>query len=375
MLHEFIVANRGEIIERTRARVRGRSWPSVSTTELEFGVPAFLTQLSETLRLETTSTPFPKDVIGNTATRHGAELLQLGFSVSQVVHDYADICQVVTELALEQGAPVTIEEFHTLNWCLDSAIADAVTEHTRISVDTRAAAEIERLGHAAHELRDVLNTAILSFHVLKRGAVAVNGSTGAVLGRSLMSLRDVVDRTLSEVRLATGTHRRDRLSVVAMLDEIAAAGMLHSEYRHVRFTVAPSDASLAVFGDPQLLTSAVMNLLHNAFKNTPAGGHVVLRSRAEDQSLFIEIEDQCGGIPVTKSDLFEAFGERRGPDRSGLGLGLSIARKAVRSHGGEISIRNMPGAGCIFIIKLPLALEQAQVQSHVPVAVAQEQPS
>jgi signal transduction histidine kinase len=279
--------------------------------------------------------------------------------VSQVVHDYGDICQTITALAVEQRAPIAVEEFHTLNRCLDTAIAEAVTEHARLTAETRSAEEVERLGHAAHELRDTLNTAILAFHALKRGAVAVNGSTGAVLGQSLMSLRDVVDRTLSEVRLEAGKQRRARMPVVTFIDEIAASGMLHSEYRHIQFTVEPIDPALSIDADPQLLTSAVMNLLHNAFKNTPSGGRVVLRARAEQGRLVIETQDECGGIPPSKGDLFQVFGDRRGRDRSGLGLGLSIARKAVRAHGGEISIRNMPGKGCVFIIDVPLAAAES----------------
>jgi signal transduction histidine kinase len=98
-----------------------------------------------------------------------------------------------------------------------------------------------------------------------------------------------------------------------------------------------------------------MNLLHNAFKNTPAGGAVTLRAHAQGERLLVEIQDQCGGIPESKRDLFKAFGNRRGADRSGLGLGLSIARQSVRAHGGDIHIRNMPGEGCIFAIDVPLA--------------------
>jgi hypothetical protein len=222
MLHEFIAMNREAIISRTSERVRTRLWPSVAPGELEHRVPLFLTQLSETLRLETTPGPFARDAIGATATRHGADLQRLGFTVSQVVHDYGDICQAITALALEQNAAITIEEFHTLNRCLDTAIAEAVTEDARVTAQTRSGEELERLGHAAHELRDILNTALLGFQLVKQGTVPINGSTGAVLGRSLMSLREVIDRTLSEVRLAAGNQRRARLSVVAFIDEIAA---------------------------------------------------------------------------------------------------------------------------------------------------------
>jgi hypothetical protein len=127
MLFECIVLNREEIVARTRTKVRGRPWPSVSDQEIEHGVPLFLTQLADTLRFEMTAEPFSSDAVGATATRHGAELLAAGFNVSQVVHDYGDICQAITEIAIEQHAPITVEEFHTLNRCLDTAIAEAVT--------------------------------------------------------------------------------------------------------------------------------------------------------------------------------------------------------------------------------------------------------
>ena len=114
---------------------------------------------------------------------------------------------------------------------------------------------------------------------------------------------------------------------------------------------------LAVNGDPQLLASAVMNLLNNAFKYTHAGGRVVLRALRDDGRVRIEVEDECGGIADGLDVLFMPFADRRRTDRTGLGLGLSIARKAVTSHGGVIDFRNLPGKGCVFVIEMPLALE------------------
>ena len=357
MLSEFIDRNRDAIISRASDQARSRPWSAAAPAGVAHHVPLFLTQLSDALRLKPTSVPFRADAIGAGGAHHGADLVRLGFTVSRVVHDYGDICQTITALAVEQGAPITVEEFHILNRCLDTAIAEAVTEHARVTAEARSAEELERLGHAAHELRDSLNTAILAFHALKGGAVAINGSTGAVLGRSLMNLREVIDRTLSEVRLDAGQRRPSRLSVIELIDEIAATGLLHSEYRHIRFTVEPIDPALSIEADAQLLTSAVMNVLHNAFKNTPSGGRVVLRARAEHGRVLIETEDECGGIPPSKGDLFQVFGDRRGSDRSGLGMGLSIARKAVRADGGEVTVRNMPGKGCVFSIEVPLAEE------------------
>jgi signal transduction histidine kinase len=364
MLHDFLISHRDAIIVRTRAKLTDRPWPLVSTSELEFGVPLFLTQLSETLRLETTDAPFSATAIAIAAAKHGGELRALGFNISQVVHDYGDICQAVTEVAVEERIAITTEEFHVLNRCLDTAIAGAVTEHARITAESRSTGEIERSGQLAHEIRDQLNTALLAFHTLKRGSVAINGSTGTVLGRSLMNLRDLVDNTLSDIRMMANIARNERVPINVFIDEIALAASLHAEFRGLRFAIDQVDPRLFVNADPQLLASALMNLLNNAFKFTPAGGHVALRALRDGDRVYIEVEDECGGIPESNSDPFQPFTDRRKYDRSGLGLGLSIARKAVRTAGGDINFRNRPGTGCVFVIDMPLATDT------LPIAMA-----
>jgi signal transduction histidine kinase len=365
MLHEFITTNRDQIIARTRAKLTDRPWPLASTSELEHGVPLFLSQLSETLRLETTPTPFSEKVMGASATKHGGELRALGFNISQVVHDYGDICQAITDIAVERRLPIATEEFHTLNRCLDTAIAEAVTEHARITAESRSSEEIERSGQMAHEIRDIVNTALLAFHTLKRGTVAINGSTGTVLGRSLMSLRDLVDNALSDIRMTGDIQRSERVPIADFLSEIGVAGNLHAESRGIQLTIDQVEAKLAVNADPQLLASALMNLLNNAFKFTPAGGHVALRARHENGRMQLEVEDECGGIPEGIDSTFKPFAERRKKDRTGLGLGLSIARKAVRITGGDIYFRNIPGKGCVFTIDVPLAVEDAPIPATV----------
>jgi signal transduction histidine kinase len=322
--------------------------------ELQNGIPLFLNQLSETLRLEGSRIPFPDNSIGSTAAKHGRELLAKGYTVSQVVHDYGDVCQAITELAIERGAAISAEEFHTLNRCLDTAIAEAVTEYARLKNEAISHDEVVRLGQVAHELRDQLQTALLSFQVLKTGRVGIAGSTGAVLGRSLIGLRDLIDTTLSEVRLAAVALKSNRVSLLVFIDEIAVAAHLHAEYRELQLTIEPVDPLLEIDVDPQLLASALMNLLQNAFKFTRAHGRVTLRTRSENGRVFIEVEDECGGMVAGKVDAFLPFGDRRGNDRSGLGLGLSISRRAVKANGGELQVHNVPGKGCIFAIELPV---------------------
>lgn len=194
MLHDFISSNREELISRTSAKVSARPSPPPPRGGLEHGVPLFLTQLSETLRLETLATPFSPAAIGAGAARHGRERLAEGYSISQVVHDYADACETTTDLAVEKGERIRPEELHALNRCLDTAIAEGVTEYARLKEEASAQHDLRDRGEIAHELRNVVQTALLSFRVLASGKASADGSAGAALGRSLGKIRELVDR-------------------------------------------------------------------------------------------------------------------------------------------------------------------------------------
>jgi hypothetical protein len=143
MLHEFLSSHREELISRCRRKVAQRQAPRATGRELDYGIPVFLTHLTEILREESSdcegkssgpsvasATPIALG-IEMTAVRHGNELLLKGFTVDQVVHDYGDLCQAVTELAIELEAPTTNKEFHSLNRYLDNAIADAISAFAR----------------------------------------------------------------------------------------------------------------------------------------------------------------------------------------------------------------------------------------------------
>jgi signal transduction histidine kinase len=355
MLHRFVTRHRDEIIAETKAMVAAREYPEGLALDFEHGVPVFLTQLSDALGVDTSGAHTPSP-IGPSAARHGAEMVAVGFNFSQVVHEYGDVCQAVTRLALEHNVLITAHEFCILNRCLDTALAEAVTEYGRITADARAARETERLGQLAHELRNLLQTARLAFDILKGGSVPVNGSTGAVLGRVLLGLSHLVGSTLANVRVAANRQRRERVTIPSFLDELAAAGRLLAEHRGQHVAVDPMDPELAVDVDPQLLASAVTNLLNNACKFTRPGGRIRLAAHRHDIRVRIEVEDECGGLPEPPVNLFEPFGDRRGANRTGLGLGLASARRAVQAQGGEITIRNVPRRGCVFTIDVPLAV-------------------
>ncbi len=120
--------------------------------------------------------------------------------------------------------------------------------------------------------------------------------------------------------------------------------------------------ALLVRGDRLFLRQAVINVIHNAVKFTPAGGAIAISvSRDGDSKAVLNVTDSGPGIPAEHStmvfDRFYRADPARSGENKGSGLGLSIARWAVQANGGGIGFSNPPGGGCTFWIRLPLALE------------------
>jgi len=372
MLHEFLAINRDDLISRCRLMVAQRLAPKATGRELEHGIPHFLDQLITTLRLEQTSEPKrsrrvsgPSDggalgasEIGATAALHGRELLQQGYTVDQVVHDYGDLCQAITALAFEQRAPIEVEEFRTLNRCLDNGIADAVTEYASqrdsLVPDKGVQALNERLGCLAHELRNLVHTATLAVASIKAGNVALNGATAAILDRSLIGMRNLIDRSIADVRVTAGMPARpNRISLADFIAEVGISASLEARTRECKFTVCDVDKGLAVDADRDMLFSAVGNLLQNAFKFTQHRTEVSLNAYATAGRIMIDVEDHCGGLPRGSTEkMFLPF-TQSGHDKSGIGLGLAICRRSVEANNGNLRVRDVAGSGCVFTIELP----------------------
>jgi hypothetical protein len=214
MLHEFLTKNRQQLINLCREKVAKRFEPTEVAGTKDHGVPLFLEQLTETLREEqrtpvraTDAAPTPAPTaIGRSAALHGVELLRRGFSVDQVVHDYGDVCQCVTALAVEQDISISTDEFRTLNRCLDNAIADAVASFgvaRQRSIDRLSETWQQRLDDFNAEHQRLIEIAMQSLAAVKTGNIGISGATGTLLAHALEELRSLADRTLPEMLLAS----------------------------------------------------------------------------------------------------------------------------------------------------------------------------
>ena len=372
MMHDFLIANRRELERRCRDKVSARLNRAPSKPQLDHGIPIFLDQLIRTLQAEddkqqasslaisgaATGDPNRLAEQGASAAIHGADLLTLGYSINEVVHDYGDLCQAVSDLSIDLDEKFEIEEFRTLNRCLDNGIADAVTAFSErrdlVIADQQALETNERLGFLAHELRNHLNTAMLALAAIKTGNVGVAGATGGVLDRSLVGLRALIDRSLAEVRIGAGmTLHRSVFSLANFIGEVKYSASLEAAMLRCAFNVDHISPMLMVDADKDLLFSAIGNLLQNAFKFSGAHGVVTLGADASANHIRIWVRDSGPGLSEEASRAMFLPFTQSGSNKTGLGLGLSIARRSVEANGGALTVESKLGEGCVFTIDLP----------------------
>ncbi len=368
MMHAFLTNNRSALVARCKVKVAARCGTVATEAQLTNGVPLFLDQLIRTLEAENGGNAEDGErisggdglvlsEIGLSATAHGASLLGLGYTVDQVVHGYGDLCQAITDLAFERDAPFSVAEFRTLNRCLDNAIADAVMEFSILresrELERHKDQTRERIGFLVHELRNAVSTASLAVEALEFGNMNTRGATGAVLKRSLTSMGALIRRAVEEVRHGPAAERQ-LFSVSSLIAYAEGAARLTADATGCGFVVAPVDPALMLLANRAGLLSALANLLQNAFKFTHAHTEISLSAFAAEDQVRIEVRDHCGGLPAGCVEKMFAPFIQRGADRSGLGLGLAIARESVEADFGTLSVQDMPGAGCVFTIALPL---------------------
>jgi signal transduction histidine kinase len=352
MLHAFINEHRDEIIARCHAKVFRRHGRLPSTAQLLQGIPDFLDQLVRTLEQEEREgRPENGDISGSadgkpqlsevnvSASRHGKDLLGFGFSVDQLVHNYGDMCQAITELAIEHDAPCSIPAFRTLNRCMVNAIADAAKEFTyqRDAVATLKSAEGAnlRLAEYSHQLRTSLSTALMAFEAARSGKLNLTGATGTILERNLRALTLLIDDSLSDFAAISGEPQLlHSFSLADFIGEAVAATNTHAIDCAIKLRVLPVAGELAISGDRAMLLAAVELVLHNAFAFSDQGKEVLLTAYAAGDHVIIDVKDQS----------------RHSPDS---GMNLAIVQKTVMTHEGVLSFQELPGDGRVLTISLP----------------------
>jgi heavy metal sensor kinase len=222
-------------------------------------------------------------------------------------------------------------------------------------------AELRRFAaDASHELRTPL-TALRA-----EGEVALNSARepeqfrqniGAMLEEA-QRLQDLVDSLLTLARAEADQQplNREPIEFGALTREVVESLRILADEKHQQLAVE-ADGVLSIAGDAALLRHALLNLVHNAIRYTPAGGRISVTCSRRDREAVVEICDTGEGIaPEHQAKVFERFyrvDKTRSRSEGGAGLGLAIAKLAVERHGGRIELESTPGKGSTFRVVLP----------------------
>ena len=249
-----------------------------------------------------------------------------------------------------------------------------VTERRRSERSLQEAdrAKNEFLATLAHELRNPLSPIRNATEIMRLRAEPSSDLQWAldVIDRQLQHLTRLVDDLLDVSRITMNRMhlRRERIELEEILrDAVEACQPVLDEHEH-RLSVTV-DPHMLVEADRDRLAQVVANLLDNAAKYTERGGTIQLSAVREGDTAVVMVRDTGIGIPSDQlGSIFEMFTQLNPPlDRGGggLGIGLTLAQRLVRMHGGTVEARSAgPGRGSEFTIRLPVAVPERRADSR-----------
>jgi signal transduction histidine kinase len=287
------------------------------------------------------------------AKRHGRQRFHLGYDLATVVREYDVLRDVLFEEMVEADVVPSLDEVRVLSSQIIGAVADSAEQYAQERDELLKSQATRHLAFLAHELRNPLSSMGIAFSLLKNGGLLPDSHPSVgVLDRGLSNLKQLIDDALVDVSLKHGkglvVAPMDVAALVARVVEDATPQATHKKVSFVVDCESPPCS-----GDVRYIHSALSNLVRNAVKFSKAGGTVRVAVRSAEGRVVFEIEDECGGIAQEEVEkLFDPF-VQRGEDRSGFGLGLSIAKQATDAHGGSLRVHTLPGRGCVFVMDLP----------------------
>ncbi|WP_394846779.1 HAMP domain-containing histidine kinase [Pendulispora brunnea] len=352
-LHDFLKSERDTLVGRAVGKVRER-WPEQADEILAYHLRRFIEDVVAAIEQPAGPAPSPTslDIVKPVAAELGKETRRRGASIQALVASFGAVSDQLGELAGSRGLSFSAAEYRVFNQSVDSAIATALETYFRDEQSRGLDPKTKQIGQLAHELRNSLSTARMALAILKEGRLGAESRTGDIINRSHARMQALIEKVLTASRLEAGVEaQREPTSITELLRNVVGDAVLERD-----ITIAlECEREVKVEGDPLLLTSAVSNLVQNAIKYSHENGKVIVRARVANGEAIIEVEDECGGLPAHQREALFAPFVRGRKDKEGVGLGLSIVNEAVRLHGGKLEVRDLPGKGCIFCIRLPAA--------------------
>jgi signal transduction histidine kinase len=279
--------------------------------------------------------------------------------------------------AVEHLGNVTLVERPVRTIALITATRSAVRARERqYQVRDADKRKDEFLATLAHELRNPLAPIRTSMGILKHLYPDVGQITQLrhVVDRQVAHLTRLVDDLLDVARITSGkvTLKKGQITLQSVINHAVEISGSAMESKQHRLDVQEPDAPYLLDADHARLVQSVANLLVNAAKFTPPGGHIVLRADVEGPVVTFRVSDNGIGLePSSLAKIFDLFAQTPVPGEAptGLGIGLSLAKQFAEMHGGTLHASSEGlGRGSEFFLTLPVVLEGEQPASPAEAA-------
>ncbi len=347
---------RSTVLQRWQSRVAELTRAlNISRIELLDHMPTFVDGLIALCERPSAGIAAPAET---SAPMHGAQRLNVGFDIDEVIREYGILADVLLQVIDEADLAISVADHRRLVTAVNIGAAEAVREYSRRRDEELEREQGRHRAFIAHELRNPLAAAVAASNLLAQQNPTLSGARPMqLLDRSLGRVRQLVDQMLVAGRLDAGIEpERATLDLAALVREICDGLDQEAEARGVTLVLALPSA-LHVDADSRLMHSATANLLRNAVKYTANGSTVRVTLRESTDTVTLEVADGCGGITDANwASIFEPYARGESVatrQRDGLGLGLAIAKQATEAHGGTLAVRNVANEGCVFEMRLP----------------------
>lgn len=361
-LASLITEEHDALLSRWREQVRELPCARhLDTPTLNDHIPGLIKELAAALKARSDQT-IPEALCEGTPPAHGAQRVQDGFDIEEVVAEYNILRGCVHDLADTNGLNLQGKPFHIINRVLDEAIGLAVqTYATQRAMEVQQRRE-EYLSFVAHDLRTPLNAISLAGRILERksedqGAGGETGQMLKTLRRNVQHLEALVAKVIEEntnlqTEIGIKLERRefDLWPLVEALihDLHPVAGTWSTKL----INKVPDD--LVVYADAGLLKRVFQNLIANAINYTPRGEVIIdAKEISEEEGVEVWVSDDGAGIPAERIDKVFDILETDPLKEGGTGLGLAIVKTFVEAHGGEVTVESTEGVGSKFRFTLP----------------------
>jgi signal transduction histidine kinase len=356
----LLLEKRDALVERWAQRILSDpevpSANRLSRPALEDHIPTLVTRLLQRLAWHA-----PNDWGEQAGRDTGANELGLAhaqqrsaahFTIGEALRELSHFREAILELCTENEIVLKLEEAKLLHTTIDELMASSVTERERIAREESA----QVMAMVAHDLRTPLSIFAMHTALLKDGAQLDVPSQSAILDRNVAQMKRLIEDLLTATKLEAG-HMSIELAPIdvrTIIQGVIAQLAYAASRKRIRVSSFLPDHALVVRCDPARIEQVLSNLLGNALKFTPVDGQVKVQlDTSPTHAIFRVIDDGPGIAPEHRETVFQPFWQGPAMARSGVGLGLAIARGIVEAHGGTIAVEAPTGGGSVFCFTIP----------------------